>query len=232
MESRDPRVPDLRPGEMAVPVIDRRADVSALAAATPTRIDVPEMVRTERMVLRPLLSIDRGPFLDLVRTNAAHLSPWVPIRDGDETEDAYFDRQLALCADGDANGSAWRRVGVLDDGQIVGMFNLNAITRGLSWEADAAWWLGRAFTGRGLATEGVRTMLRHALEMAPAGLGLFAVHCGIAPENEVSRRLAERCGFVHQPGKHSYLKVGGRWAYHEFFLCSGLPEDEPNRSVR
>lgn len=219
----DPRHDDLRPGEVLVPVQHRRSDVASLAASSPTRIDIPEMVRTARLTLRPLLSIDRGPFLELVRTSWEHLSPWVPLAESGESDDAFFDRQVRLCAQGDADGSAWRRVGVLDDGGLVGMFNLNAISRGLSWEADAAWWLGVDHLGRGLASEGVSAMLRHALTPAPGGLGLFGVHCGIAPLNEASRRVAERCGFVHQPGKHSYLKVGGRWAYHEFFLCSEPP---------
>jgi len=208
---------------MLVPALDRRPDVASLAASRPTRIETPEMVRTERLTLRPLLSIDRGPFLTLVRSSWEHLAEWVPLHENGESDDAYFDRQLRLCTDGDAKGSAWRRVGVLDDGRLVGMFNLNAISRGLSWEADAAWWLGVDHLGRGLATEGVRGMLRHALTPAPGGLGLFGVHCGIAPANESSRRVAERCGFVHQDGRHSYLKVGGHWAYHDFFLCSEVP---------
>jgi len=223
----DPRYPDLRPGEMLVPASAARRDVAALAASAPTRVDVPEMVRTERLTLRPLLSIDRGPFVALVRASAEHLAPWVPLQDEGETDAAYFDRQLKLCEDGDRTGTAWRRVGVTDDGAIVGMFNLNAITRGLSWEADAAWWLGVDHLGRGLATEGVRAMLRHALTPAPSGLGLFGVHCGIAPGNEASLRVAERCGFELQPGRHSYLKVGGRWAYHLFYLCPSLPESTP-----
>ena len=203
----------------------RGRDVAGLAAHTPTKVDVPEMVRTARLTLRPLLSIDHEAFIAMVRVSEEHLRAWVPLHDEGESDDAYFRRQLRLCEEGDVNGSAWRRVGVLDDGQLVGMFNLNAITRGLSWEADAAWWLGVDHLGRGLATEGVRGMLRHALTPAPQGLGLFGVHCGIAPGNETSRRVAERCGFARQDGRHSYLKVGGHWAYHEFYFCADVHED-------
>jgi ribosomal-protein-alanine N-acetyltransferase len=222
----DERVPDLRPGEVAVPARVNRPSVSSLAAPTPTRVLAPQLVRTTRMTLRPLLGIDREPFLALVNASREHLERWVPLHDENESDDAYFDRQLRLCTEGDLSGSAWRRIGVVDDGRIAGMFNLNAISRGLSWEADAAWWLGAAFTGLGLATEGVRAMLGHALTPAPDGLGLFGVHCGIAPGNAASERVAERCGFIHQPERHSYLKVGGSWVYHEFYQCSEVPETD------
>ncbi len=208
---------------MLVPARRGRAAVSGLLSRGPLRVPAPELVRTARLTLRPLLGIDREPFLETVRASREHLEPWVPLQKEQESDDAYFERQLALCADGDVKGSAWRRVGVLDDGRIAGVFNLNAITRGLCWEADAAWWVAADLAGQGLATEGVRAMLRYALAAPPRGLGLFSVHCGIAPGNEASRRVAEKCGFEHRPGMHSYLQVGDRWVHHEFYLCSGDP---------
>ncbi len=209
-----------RPGEMLVPSRTGRTGVSGLLSRGPLRVPAPELVRTPRLTLRPLLGIDRAPFLETVERSREHLEPWVPLQQADESDDAYFDRQVELCAEGDLRGTAWRRVAVLDDGRIAGVFNLNAITRGLSWEADAAWWVASDFTGLGLATEGVRAMVRFALLAPPRGLGLFSVHCGVAPGNIPSQRVAEKCGFEHRAGMHSYLQVGDRWVHHEFYLCS------------
>ncbi len=183
------------------------------------RVDTPGHVTTPRLTLRPLVESDRAGFLEVVRANESHLEHSIPLYEPGETPDAYFDRMCLAAADGDARGNAWRRVGVLDDGTIAGCFHLNAISRGLAWEADAAWWIAREQTGRGLATEGVRAMLDHAFEPLPTGLGLHAVHCGIGPENHASRRVAEKCGFRLVPDRQSYLKVGQRWVLHDFFIA-------------
>ena len=29
-----------------------------------------------------------------------------------------------------------------------------------------------------------------------------------------------KCGFAHKPDKRSHLKVGDRWAMHEFYLAT------------
>ena len=189
-----------------------------IAPTTPVEVISPEEVRTPNLTLRPLVEADRGAFLALVRGSREHLTPWVPLHAPGESDDAYFDRQLERCRSGDASGESWRRVGALRDGTLVGVFNLNAITRGLSWYADAVWWIGRAYTRRGLATEGVSAMLEFALSDPPAGLGLHAVHAGIDPENTPSRRLVERLGFVEDPTQRSHLQVGSQWRTHDFFV--------------
>lgn len=198
----------------------------------PTRLDRPRVgrpievsaseppaVRTERLTLRRLLPSDREAFIDAVRASLDHLANWTPLHEPGESDDAFFDRQLAAMQRGDADGSAWRRVAFNAEGTLIGVFNLNAITRGLEWQADASWWIHAEHTRRGYASEGIGAMLRHAFEPLPAGLGLLAVHCGIDPANEASRRCAEACGFVHDPGQRSYLRMGDRWAIHEFYIA-------------
>ncbi|USN99424.1 MAG: GNAT family N-acetyltransferase [Phycisphaeraceae bacterium] len=191
--------------------------------AKPVEVGIPTFVHSERLTLRPLLEADRDAFVTLVRENAAYLERWIPLHEPGESDSAYFDRQFRFCEDGDAGGSAWRRVGVLDDGSIVGCFHLNSVTRGLAWEADATWWVGEPFAGRGLASEGVAAMLAHAFRAMPGGIGLHSVHCGVEPGNLASRRVAEKCGFRIAPGRHSYLKVGERWVMHDFYLATPRP---------
>jgi RimJ/RimL family protein N-acetyltransferase len=182
---------------------------------------------TPRLVLRPLRESDRGAFIDLVRSNAEALSGSLTLHEVGEDDDAFFDRQLEACRRGDADRSCCRRVGELAEGlggtprgALAGCFHLNSIQRGLSWEADAAWWVDRSLAGRGLATEAVRALLAHAFEPMPGGLGLHGVHCGIEASNAASVRVAEKCGFTHRPGARSYLRVGERWVIHEFYLAT------------
>ncbi|MFI4896368.1 MAG: GNAT family N-acetyltransferase [Phycisphaerales bacterium JB059] len=189
-----------------------------IAPRSPVEVISPEEVRTPRLTLRPLVESDREAFIRLVRTSLDHLTPWVPLHNPGESDDAFFDRQLAHARTGDETGQAWRRVGALADGRLVGAFHLNAITRGLSWHADAVWWVGAAHTRRGLASEGIGAMLRYALGDPPEGLGLHAVHAGIDPENVASRRLVEKLGFTEDRSQRSHLQVGSDWRAHDFFV--------------
>ena len=175
---------------------------------------------TPAVALRPLEERDREAFLAMLDRSKASVARWLPLNAEGESDDAFFERQLRLCTEGDRTGSSVRRVGVLSDGQLAGVFCLNSVSRGLSWEADAIWWVDAAHRGRGIATAGVRALLALAFGDLPTGLGLHGVHCGIEAGNDASVRVAEKCGFAHKPDKRSHLKVGDRWAMHEFYLAT------------
>lgn len=192
--------------------------IGALAPAYPVEVISPAEVRAARLTLRPLFESDRESYTRAVRESEARVGPYVPLRELGESDDVMFERQLRAAAEGDQNGSNWRRVGVLADGTIAGAFHLNAISRGLSWWADATWWIREGLTGRGLATEGITAMLEFALNDPPSGLGLHAVHAGVDPDNVASLRLVEKLGFVHDPEQCSHIRVGGEWKRHEFYV--------------
>ena len=202
----------------------------SLVPETPIRVDghrpaceqtdgVPADI-ADRLTLRPLLESDRAEFLEIVGRNRAAIGHWVPLHEAGEDDDAFFDRQLRRCAEGDASGRGCRRVAISGGGSIVGLFCLNSISRGLAWEADAVWWIDKRVAGLGVATAGVRGLLAHAFGDMPSGLGLHGVHCGIEPENGASVRVAQKCGFAHKPERKSHLKVGERWVMHEFYLAT------------
>lgn len=196
-----------------------------LARIAPSRaVEVvgPSGVVTGRMTLRPIRESDRGAFIDAVRASRVRLERWIPLNNADESDDAFFERQLTLCQTGDRQGTAWRRIGVLPSGEVVGGFNLNAIARGLQSSADMNWWIAEGFTRQGFAREGIRSTLCHAFEDLPGGLGLHTIHAGIAPENLASVRLALSLGFRQDPGVQSYLRVGERWELHDIYAMTVL----------
>ncbi len=196
-----------------------------LARIVPTRaVEVvgPSGLITARMTLRTLRAQDRDPFIEAIRASRERLERWIPLNAVSEPDEAFFERQLSLCEVGDSQGTAWRRVGVLPSGAIVGGFNLNAIARGLQSSADMNWWIAEDFMRQGFAREGIRSTLRHAFEDLPAGLGLHTVHAGIAPDNLPSVSLAISMGFRHDPGVQSYLRVGERWELHDIYAMTVL----------
>jgi RimJ/RimL family protein N-acetyltransferase len=171
------------------------------------------------MLLRRLRASDRAEFCRVLETSRFDVEPWMPLNEAGESDAAFFCRQIDLAKMGDERGVAWRRVAVLPGGRIAGFFNLNAISRGLTWEADATWWLASDCTGLGLAQRGIRMMLAHAFEPLPRGLGLWSVHAGIDHSNERCVRTAMASGFARIEGQRSHLKVGDNWVMHDFYLA-------------
>ena len=182
-----------------------------------------DTVATDRLELRPYTPNDRDAMIALLRTNRDRLRPIVPINNDDESDLDWFDRQLALAARGRDRGDAWRRVVWLaHDGEPypIGVTHLNSIARGLEAEADLCVWIDHAHTGRGLATEALAATLAVAFALPPRGLGLTAIHGGVQPGNETSRRMLARCGFRVDPGKQTHLLINGAWALHEYHVAT------------
>ncbi|GJM19021.1 MAG: hypothetical protein DHS20C14_12340 [Phycisphaeraceae bacterium] len=174
------------------------------------------------LVLRRLEDGDQGAFVRALRESRMHLRRWFPTNGASETDDAYFERQVARAIEGDATGTAWRRAAFDDAGRFVGVVNINRIERGLDWKADLCWWVAAARSGRGLGTRIVAAAVDHALADMPEGLGLGRVHAGIHPENAASVRVAQKLGFRPDPRYTSRLLVGGSWQAHDAWVKSAV----------
>lgn len=205
------------------------APAGAARMSAPTRVGprpvevlAPGLVRTTRMVLRPLRATDRGEFMRVIGLSRAHLQQYSCLHRDGESDGQLFERQLELCRSGDERGTAWRRVGVLHDGRIAGGFNINSISRGLTFEGDANWWVSADALRQGLGTEGVGAMLEHAQADLPSGLGLHLVQAAIMPGNGASMRLAQRVGLVRRPTNKVSIRIGERWEFHEMWSRSVL----------
>ncbi len=61
-------------------------------------------------------------------------------------------------------------------------------------EYELGFWIGKPFWGQGIIPEASREMLRYAFE----DLGMNRIWCGYYDDNEKSRRVQEKLGFVYQ----------------------------------
>lgn len=190
------------------------------APAAPVEVLGRALDATDRMTLRPLAVADREAFIDAVRRSRTDLDRWLPIHEPGESDDALFDRQLALTREGEATGRARRRIGALHDGSIAGAWNLTRIERGLHWEADCNWWVRSDLAGQGLAREGAVAILRHALADLPHGLGLHQIVGAVAPDHLASKRVLERLGFTPRRGVRISSTIGGRISNDELWVAT------------
>jgi ribosomal-protein-alanine N-acetyltransferase len=97
------------------------------------------------------------------------------------------------------------------DEKIVGTIALSQIFRKRFQNAYLGYLLGSGFTGNGFMTEAVRLVLKFAF----LDLKLHRVEANVQPDNEPSKAVLRRNGFINEGYSRKYLKIGGRWRDHE-----------------
>ncbi len=173
-----------------------------------------ELIRTPRMLLRPLSADDRAEFVRVHEISRALFEPWLPARPPGETFDDLFTRQLNQTLSGIREDTQYRFIGLLADGRIAGFFNLFQIIRGAAQYAMTSWSVNAEVGRQGFCTEGVTALLDFAFASPPTGLGLHRVQANIIPTNTPSIGVAEKVGFCREGLAKGYLKIAGEWQDH------------------
>ena len=145
------------------------------------------MIRTERLVLRPLEEVDADRLLEF--WNLPEVTRWVlrPTRTSEELGESL--RQAARNPDDHS-------LAILLDGVVIGSVSLE-LTDGYVQPggpartvADLGYTLDPAYAGRGYATEAARAAVDHALGQ----LGVRRVTAGAFVDNVASVRVLEKLG--------------------------------------
>jgi ribosomal-protein-alanine N-acetyltransferase len=158
----------------------------------------------ERVCIRHPVEADRAAFVAMVRASRELHEPWVFAPSTPERFDAYRAR-----LDGE------RHEGLLvctrDTGDIVGVYNVMEIVRGVFLSAYIGVYGNAAYAGQGLMSEGLRLVLAHCFRTQR----LHRVEANIQPGNEPSRRLFAGAGFRQEGFSPRYLMIAGAWRDHE-----------------
>jgi ribosomal-protein-alanine N-acetyltransferase len=156
-----------------------------------------------RVELRSPTLDDRGAFIAAMTASTKFHRPWLP-----PATPETFDRLLRRVADDRHEPLLVCRV---EDGAIMGYFNIGEIVRGNWQSAFVGYGAVAAHAGQGYMTEGLQLLLAHAF----GNLGLHRLEANIQPANAASIALVRRAGFVREGFSERYLKIGGRWRDHE-----------------
>lgn len=188
------------------------------------------VVRTPRLLIRPLNDGDRAEFVRMHAASEDAFRPFKPGRAPHESWDDVFDFQLSAAVLGGYDGRRFLWVAERiddDEAPMVGVFALFDIFRGAYHGGVASWYVDAAHHGQGYGTEAVQAMLDIAFAPRPEGLGLHRVQANIRPENRASLALALRLGFRVEGVGRGYLFIDGRWRDHLF--CAKLVEEHQPR---
>lgn len=201
--------------------------LAAMRPRSAIRVTDPHILRTRRLVLRPIQESDQREFIRVVGISREHLGRYSPLHREGESDQELFTRYLAHSTAALATGRAWR-VGAfsraeVDTGRaaprLIGLVNLNDLIRGLECQAEANWWIAADCLRRGFAAEAVSAVVQHAFSDLPRGLGLQRVVALITPENIASLRVAQRAGFVRSPEDDLALLIAGQNVQHQAFTA-------------
>ncbi len=160
------------------------------------------LARGERVAIRLLERSDRAEYTRKARENAEAHRPWLfpPATDADY--DGYLDRLTEPVREGFA-------ICLADTGELAGYTTINNIVHG-SFRCGALGY-GAFLRGRGLVTEGVGLVIRHAF----GPMGLHRLEVNIQPGNKASIALVERLGFRLEGLSPDFLHVDGAWRDHQ-----------------
>ncbi|MBL8780952.1 MAG: GNAT family N-acetyltransferase [Alphaproteobacteria bacterium] len=150
------------------------------------------------------------------------LTPWEPTWAPDELSRAAFRRRLRRYAQAARAGSG-HMFFVFDKktGDLLGGCQLSNVRQGVAQSAASlGYWMGRRFAGKGLMTDAVTTLLRHAFDR----MGFHRIEAACLPSNAASRRVLTKVGFTAEGTARKYLKINGDWQDHLLFaIIAGDP---------
>ena len=95
-------------------------------------------------------------------------------------------------------------------GPILGTCNYTNIVRGVFQACHLGYQIARAHEGQGLMAEALRATNAFAFDT----LRLHRIMANYRPENERSRRVLQRLGFVEEGLARDYLFIDGAWRDH------------------
>jgi ribosomal-protein-alanine N-acetyltransferase len=160
------------------------------------------LVHGDRVALRSLRRDDRDEFTRLARENAERHHPWLAPPRTDDDFDVYMTRLEEPVREGFA-------ICLPETGEMVGYVTINNIVQG-AFRCGALGY-GAFVHGRGLVTEGIGLVLRHAF----GPLGLHRLEINAQPANAPSIAVAKRLGFRLEGVSPDFLFIDGAWRDHE-----------------
>jgi ribosomal-protein-alanine N-acetyltransferase len=154
---------------------------------------------------------DIPALLDYLEAEARDHARWTPRRTGEDTA-AHWRKTLRV-REIDRREGRSLSLFLFEKGKprtIVGHASLSNIVRGAFQACHLGYALRRGFEGRGLMTEALRAVLRHAF----GPMGLHRVMANHMPANRRSARVLKGLGFRREGLAKNYLRIAGRWEDH------------------
>lgn len=180
-----------------------------------TNSEWPVKLRDNELFLRPLRFRDKKAW-DLSRAkNREWLTPWEATRpevDSHLALPTFFGMVQSYRRDGQELRSISLGIWLKESGAeiFIGQITLGGIVFGAMRGGHIGYWIDQGFANRGYTTRAVSLLTEFGLEQ----LALHRIEINLRPENEASKRVAEKCGYIFEGIRPRYLHIDGAWRDH------------------
>jgi ribosomal-protein-alanine N-acetyltransferase len=190
--------------------------------ATLTRVKPSAYIEGKLVRLRTPVAGDFMEWSALRGESRDFLTPWEPSWAPDELTRAAYRRRLRRYVQAERAGTGMMFF-VFDrkTGELTGGCQLSNIRQGIAQSAASlGYWMGKKHAGKGLMTDAVVTLVRHAFDR----LGFHRIEAACLPGNVASRRVLTKAGFSAEGTARKYLRINGEWQDHLLFaIITGDP---------
>ena len=182
----------------------------------------PVELHGDEITLRPARLRDRAKWNHVRAENKEWLTPWeatLPrVPEGSPASEyltgrpSFFEMVRALNREARA-GRSYSFL-IWNGANLVGQITMGGVIYGALRGAHIGYWIDRNFANRGYTTQAVRLVSGFGFSQ----LGLHRIEINIRPENEASRRVALKAGFILEGERKAFLHIDGAWRDHLCFV--------------
>ena len=97
---------------------------------------------------------------------------------------------------------------------LIGQITLGGIIFGAMRGAHIGYWIDQRYASRGYTTRAVKLLTKFGFEK----LKLHRIEISLRPENEASKKVALKAGYILEGSRNRYLHIAGDWRDHITFV--------------
>ena len=171
------------------------------------------------LFLKPIRFRDKAKWDSVRAVNRDWLSPWEATRPNIDHKSAlpsYYGMVMQLNREMRALRSISLGVWLNEnkDQVLIGQITLGGIIFGAMRGAHIGYWIDQRFANRGYTTRAVKLLTKFGFEQ----LRLHRIEINLRPENEASKQVAIKAGFLLEGARNKYLHIAGDWRDHVTFV--------------
>jgi ribosomal-protein-alanine N-acetyltransferase len=171
------------------------------------------------LFLKPIRFRDKAQWDSVRAVNRDWLSPWEATRPNIDHKSAlpsYYGMVMQLNREMRALRSISLGVWLNEnkDQVLIGQITLGGIIFGAMRGAHIGYWIDQRFANRGYTTRAVKLLTKFGFEQ----LRLHRIEINLRPENEASKQVAIKAGFLLEGARNKYLHIAGDWRDHVTFV--------------
>ena len=171
------------------------------------------------LFLKPIRFRDKAQWDSVRAVNRDWLSPWEATRPNIDHKSAlpsYYGMVMQLNREIRALRSISLGVWLTENKNqvLIGQITLGGIIFGAMRGAHIGYWIDQRFANRGYTTRAVKLLTKFGFER----LRLHRIEINLRPENEASKQVAIKAGFLLEGARNNYLHIAGDWRDHVTFV--------------